>query len=97
MKKFKQETTEEVNHHRTKKNLPSINKGILINSIIILSLVLIISICYMIGGFLANPLVVIGIIVLYALISLYNHFSILEKQNERILKNTKIHEEEVRN
>ena len=97
MKKLKLETSKEVNHHRTKKNLPSINKGVLINTIIILSLLLTISICYMIGGFLANPLVVIGIIFLYALISLYEHFSILEKQNERILKNAKFHQEEVRN
>jgi len=97
VKKLKQETPKEVNHHRTKKNLPSINKGFLINTIIILSLILIISICYMIGGVLANPLVVFGIIILYALILLYEHFSILEKQNERILKNTKIHQEEVRN
>ena len=97
MKKLKLETSKEENHHRAKKNLPSVNKGVLINTIIILSLILIISICYIIGGFLANPLVVIGIIILYALILLYGNFSILEKQNERNLKNTKIHHEEVRN
>jgi hypothetical protein len=73
------------------KNVPfSINYGILINMIIIISIILFISICYAIGSFLANPLVIIGIIIICALFSIFNLLSLLEKEGENPPKIDKI-------